>query len=157
MGDPKFVPFRPPSAQDMGFVYIISAFNVHRQVLVGGVVGEMIANSHQSPAVSLQTGVVPVFHVCPIVAQRRLQRHNRTVIIDDRYRELGRDNSNPRRSGSLRLQQHRLFRLRSGVRGNRHRHIRRTRRIARRNSQSNRASQRRIITISAKGGVVRQI
>ena len=141
----KFVSARPPNAQDMGFVYVISAFgfillririvggvgNVHRQVLVGGVVGEMIANSHQRPAVSLQTGVVPVFHVCPIVAQRRAQRHN-TVIINDRYREFGGDNTNPRRSGSL--QQHRLFRLRIGVMGNRHRHILRTRRIASRNS-----------------------
>ena len=87
----------------------------------------MIADTHQRPAIRNQQGVGRIFHEGSIGAQRRVQRRNRTVVINDCYRKLGWVDFEPGRGGNH-SQQHRLFPLYVGVLGDRHRHSRRTNR-----------------------------
>ena len=146
----------------LGFVHIGRARivggvrNVHRQAPVDGVVGEMIADPDQRPAIRNQSGIGHVLYEGPIGARRRVQRRNRTVIINDCYRELGWVDYEIGRGGNH-SQQHRLFPLYVGVLRDRHRHSRRTNRLASCNSQINIARQSRIIISRRKRRTIRQI
>ena len=153
---PLSEPRLPPGPQHVRLVHIRRGRVVRRQAPVGGVVREVVADVHQSPAVGYQPGVGPIRHEHPVGAVGRIQGGDAAVVVADRDRELGGVGGEPGRD-RRRPQDDRLVRLGGGVLGHGDGHVRRCGRLAGGDGQAHIPRQGRVIAVGGGGGAVRQV